>query len=88
MNPIQITTAIAGAAVVGVAIVKHSKIVKTERQKRKEIQLNLEKDLEAVRLSSEMVKRKIEKGDYDRTFNIAAILSDMRFYQMTARFED
>lgn len=93
MNPLNIIRTVVAAAsviVVGITIKEHSQVVKTERAKREEIRLQMERDLLAVRRSALIVQEKIQNGDYDRNLGavIPAIMSDMKFYQITDRFAD
>ena len=72
------------ATIVGVVGMNYIQVMRTERAKRKQIQLNLEADLKAIHIASGRVHERIENGSYDGK-GIQAILNDFEFEQIVAR---
>lgn len=93
MNPenlIRAAFAAASVVYVGVAFKNYRKVVRTERQKRVEIRLETEKELYAIRRSSQIIQQKIANGDYDPQIGNGRIVEqlavDQKFYTMAERF--
>lgn len=92
MNPQKlIASAIiaVGAAAAVVGAKEYFDITKTEKAKREQIRIETDKQIAAIRRASEIVKTKIQNGDYDR--NILNVIPQLRmdqdFYTMAERFD-
>jgi hypothetical protein len=74
-------------AIVVAATIDVVKVTKTERAKRREIKENLNRDLTAIRLASDRIKTRIDRGDYDgHLYDVAEDLNyEIRFEQIRIR---
>lgn len=88
-NKTLISTAAAAAMIVVPVTIDYLRVRRVERAKRVQIELNLQKDLLAIRIASAKLQENIERGEYrDKVgFGITELMSDFEFYKMTARSE-
>lgn len=80
-NVVQVVVA---AVVVGVATKNYLQTRRQERQKREQIQSNIEKDITAIWAAAGTVQEMIQHGVYDDK-SIADIQSDLEFYRIVSR---
>lgn len=85
-NTTVVFTAIAAGAFI---TVNHFKTVREERAKRAQIELNLQRDLAAIRRASEIVQEKVARGDYPiSNGGIEMIYNDITFFILADHFQD
>lgn len=87
MNNKTLVAAAAVAVAVSVPAIKNALHTRrVERAKREQIELNLQKDLAALRLASDKVHENIQNGVYRNCvgFGITELMNDFEFYRMTS----
>lgn len=79
MNKIKLISAIAlGAAAVGLTIKDYVKIIRTEKETRRKIEVNADDTIRAMRIASARVTERIKSGYYDKR-GFQAITDDFDF---------
>ena len=87
-NKNQAALMIGFSALVGMTAVDYIETVKTERARRKQIKLDMEKNIAEILYARDKTLEKINSGAYDKSMNVETIFSDFEFYRLAHRFEE